>query len=84
MIKEYKYLNQHEIYKLRLDLMHINTDLFYDTLLTKISTQINDIINQKKSDNLEENLRNIFIYEFGWKASSIPREFFIKKLMLND
>ncbi len=83
MIKEYKYLNQYEIYKLRQDLMTINTDLFYDTLSAKISTKVNDIINQEKGDNLEDNLRNIFIYEFGWKASSIPREFFYKQINVN-
>ena len=80
MIKECKYLNQYEIYKLRQDLMTINTDLFNDTLSVKISTQVNDIINQEKGDNLEENLGNIFIYEFGRKALSIPREFFYKQI----
>ena len=82
-MKEYKYLNQYEINKLRQDLMIINNDLFSDTLSTKISTIVKDIINQGKGDKLEENLRNIFTYEFGWKASDIPREFSYKKINVN-
>ena len=84
MHKEYKYLNPYEIFKLRQDLMAKNTDLFSDTLSTKVSTLVNVRINQEKGDNLEENLKNIFMYEFGWKVSDIPSEFLYKQIKVNN
>ena len=84
MHKEYKYLNPYEIFKLRQDLMAKNTDLFSDTLSTKVSTLVNVRINQEKVDNLEENLKNIFMYEFGWKVSDIPSELLYKQIKVNN
>ena len=78
-MKAYEYLNPKEIKKLSQDLMTENIDLE-----TRISTEVNDIINDERGNNLEENIRKTIEYEFGWKTSYISRAFFYRKITVND
>ena len=77
-MKAYQYLNQTEINKLRQDLMTDNNDLE-----TQISTQVNDIINEERGNNLEENFRKTIENEFGWEPSTISRSFLYRKIDVN-
>lgn len=81
-MKEYEYLNQYEINILKRDLMAKNNDL--ETLSSLISTEVNDIINDERGNNLEENIRKTVENEFEWKISQIPRAFFYKKITVNN
>ena len=78
-MKAYEYLNPKEINKLRQDLMTDNNDLE-----TRISTEVNDIINDERGNNLEENIRKTLEHELGWKTSNIPRDFYYRQVTIND